>query len=303
MQRVLSAVVLVPLVLLAVLKSPEWLFIAITGVIAVLTAHEYLQLADHYAPTFRRTMIFIFGILFGAMALSAAGKMTVGEGGDGLPIFMAIILGLVPFLLLVMALGKEDLKQSLPAAALSYVALPYIFIPLASLALIQSMPKGWFFLILLFFVVWSGDIFAYYVGRTYGIHKLAPRISPAKSWEGAVASVVGAAVVSVALSYAAPHIEGGLLAAHLIRTSGPEYFERMLTVPPVWVPLLFAVSVNPIAQLGDLVESMVKRGAGVKDSGTLIPGHGGLLDRIDALLFAAPVAAILLALTAPFFLK
>lgn len=268
MQRVLSAVVLVPLVLLAVLKSPEWLFIAITGVIAVLTAHEYLQLADHYAPTFRRTMIFIFGILFGAMALSAAGKMTVGESGDGLPIFVALILGLVPFLLLVLGLAKEDLKQSLPGAALSFVALPYIFIPLASLAFIESMPKGWFFLILLFFVVWSGDIFAFYVGRTYGLHKLAPRISPAKSWEGAIASVAGAAAVSVGLSYAAPHIESGLLATHLIRTSGPEYFQQMLAAPPLWVPILFAVVINPVAQIGDLVESMIKRGAGVKDSGT-----------------------------------
>jgi len=303
MQRVLSAVVLVPLVLLAVLKSPEGLFIAITGVIAVLTAHEYLELADHYTPTFRRTIVFIFGILFGAMALSSAGKMTVGEGGDGLPVFIALILGLVPFLLLVMSLVKEDLKQSLPAAALSYIALPYIFIPLASLALIQSMRKGWFFLILLFFVVWSGDIFAYYVGKTYGLHKMAPRVSPAKSWEGAVASVVGAAAVSVGLSYAAPHIEGGLLAAHLVRANGPEYFQKMLAVPPIWVPLVFAVTINPIAQVGDLVESMLKRAAGVKDSGTIIPGHGGLLDRIDALLFAAPAAAILFALTETFFLK
>jgi phosphatidate cytidylyltransferase len=303
MRRVLSAVVLIPLVLLAVLKSPEWLFIAITGVIAVLTAHEYLQLADRYTPTFRRTIIFVFGILFGAMALSAAGKVTVGEGGEGLIVLVILILGLVPFLLLVIALARADLKESLPAAALSYLALPYIFIPLASLAFIQSMRKGWFFLILLFFVVWSGDIFAYYVGRTYGIHKLAPRVSPAKSWEGAVASVIGAAAVSVGLCYAASHIEGTLLVAHLVRANGPEYYQKMLTVPPLWVPLLFAVIINPIAQVGDLVESMIKRGAGVKDSGTIIPGHGGLLDRIDALLFAAPVAAILFALTEPFFLK
>lgn len=303
MRRVLSAVVLIPLVLLAVLKSPGWLFIAITGVIAVLTAHEYLQLADHYTATFRRTIIFVFGVLFGAMALSAAGKMTVGEGGEGLPVFIALILGLLPFVLLVMALGKEDLKQSLPGAALSYLALPYLFLPLASLAFIHSMRKGWFFLILLFFVVWSGDIFAYYVGRTYGLHKLAPRISPAKSWEGAIASVIGAAAVSVGLSYAAAHIESALLAAHLIRTSGPEYFEQMLAPPPMWVPVLFAIIINPIAQVGDLVESMIKRGAGAKDSGTIIPGHGGLLDRIDALLFAAPAAAILLALTRSYFLK
>jgi phosphatidate cytidylyltransferase len=165
------------------------------------------------------------------------------------------------------------------------------------------MRKGWFFVILLFFVVWSGDIFAYYVGRTYGLHKLAPRVSPAKSWEGSVASVIGAAAVSVALCMAAAHIEVGLVALRLVPTNSPEYFQTMLGPPPVWVPILFAVIINPIAQIGDLVESMIKRGAGVKDSGALIPGHGGLLDRIDALLFAAPVAAILFALTEPYFLK
>jgi phosphatidate cytidylyltransferase len=303
MQRVLSAVILIPLILLAVLKSPDWLFIAITGVFALLAANEYLQLADHYAPTSRRLVIFIIGFLFGAMVLNSAGKVTVGESGEGLIVVIILVLALLPMLLMAVAMRREDLKQSLPSAAISFLALPYIFMPLASLALIHSMPKGWFFLILLFFVVWSGDIFAYYVGRTYGLHKLAPRISPAKSWEGAIASVVGAAVVSVGLCLAAPWIEGVLLNAHLLRADSPSYFEKMLTTAPVWVAIMFAAIVNPVAQIGDLVESMIKRGAGAKDSGTLIPGHGGLLDRIDALLFAAPVAAILFALTASYFLK
>jgi phosphatidate cytidylyltransferase len=303
MQRVISAAVLIPIVLLAVLKSPDWLFIAITGVIAVLAANEYLLLAEHYTPIFRRAMLFTIGLLFGAMALNSAGRVTIGEGGEGLIVFIVLVLAAMPLFLMAFAMVRQDLKQSLPSALLSFGALPYIFVPLASLCFIHSMRKGWFFVIFLFFVVWSGDIFAYYVGRTYGLHKLAPRVSPAKSWEGAVASVVGAAAVSVGLCLAAAHIEALLVGAHLVRTDSPEYFQKMLGAPPIWVPILFAVSVNPIAQFGDLVESMIKRGAGVKDSGELIPGHGGLLDRIDALLFAAPVAAILFALTEPYFLK
>jgi phosphatidate cytidylyltransferase len=305
MQRVITAAVLIPIVLLAVLLAPEWLFVALVGIVALLASHEYLSLANHYSPVYRRTIIFVIGILFGAITLTAAGKMTVGEGGEGLIVFVVLILALLPLVLLVFALGRENLAQALPGAALSFVALPYIFLPMASLALIHSTRtgKGWFFLILLFFIVWSGDIFAYYVGRTYGLHKLAPRISPGKSWEGAVASVVGAAIFSVVLCLAAPRIEGALIAVRLVRANSVDYFQKMLTATPIWIPLLFALIINPVAQAGDLVESMMKRGAGVKDSGSLLPGHGGILDRIDALLFAAPVAAILFALTETYFLK
>lgn len=298
----LSAAVLIPLVLLAVLKAPAWLFLTIVGVIAVLTANEYLLLGNAYAPVSRRTMLVIIAVLFAVMTLSSAGRLQIGGGYEGIVVFLVLALALLPFALLIAALRRDDLKQSLPGAAISYLALPYILLPLASLAVIHTMKKGWFFLILLFFVVWSGDIFAYYVGRTYGLHKLAPRISPAKSWEGAAASVIGAAAVAVGLCYAAPSIEHALLAVNLIPTDSL-YFTEMLTPPPFWVPVLFAVVISPIAQVGDLVESMIKRGAGVKDSGNLIPGHGGLLDRIDALLFAAPPAAILIALSRPYFLK
>src|SRR4051812_19990352 len=235
MQRILSAAVLIPLILLAVLKSPEWLFIAITGIFALLAANEYLQLGDQYAPTSRRLIIFIIGFLFGAMALNSAGKVTVGESGEGLIVLIVLAVALLPMLLLSFAMREGELKQSLPSAAISFMALPYIYMPLASLSVIHSMRKGWFFLILLFFVVWSGDIFAYYVGRTYGLHKLAPRISPAKSWEGAIASVVGAALVSVGLCMAAPWIEGMLLNAHLVRANSPDYYQKMLTTAPVWV--------------------------------------------------------------------
>jgi len=128
----------------------------------------------------------------------------------------------------------------------------------------------------LLFVVWAGDIAAYYVGRTFGKHKLAPRLSPNKTWEGAIGSIAGSLVAA-----------GGLLA---LADGFTQWNSAKLSYPEeIWYWLVLAVIVNIAAQLGDLVESALKRSAGVKDSGTLLPGHGGVLDRIDSLLLAAPM--------------
>jgi phosphatidate cytidylyltransferase len=131
-------------------------------------------------------------------------------------------------------------------------------------------------LLLLFCVVWSGDIAALYVGRSLGRRKLAPKLSPGKTWEGSLASVAGSLIAAVLLV---------LLGQWMVRHSLPG-----LAYEGSWAHwLLLAVVLNIAAQIGDLVESALKRGAKVKDSGSLLPGHGGVLDRIDALLLAAPV--------------
>jgi len=125
--------------------------------------------------------------------------------------------------------------------------------------------------------VWAGDTAALYVGRTWGKHKMAPSLSPNKTWEGTLASMAGSLLVT-----------GGLLGlAHLLAAR----FDSVLLSYPedAWYWLVLAVVVNAGAQVGDLAESALKRSAGVKDSGSLLPGHGGVLDRIDALLVAAPV--------------
>jgi phosphatidate cytidylyltransferase len=112
---------------------------------------------------------------------------------------------------------------------------------------------------------WVGDIGAYYIGRPFGKHKLAPRVSPKKSWEGSIASVFTSAVV------------------------GTFYLQRFLPIVPLWQAAALSVAANIAGQLGDLAESAMKRGAHVKDSGVILPGHGGLLDRVDSTLFALPV--------------
>ena len=141
-------------------------------------------------------------------------------------------------------------------------------------------------LLYLLLLVWAGDIFAYFVGRSFGRHLMSPRISPKKTWEGALASLLASLVVGCCSTTMLCPSARLFLNAHLIeRRDG--FFA--LQKPPLGPTLLLSAAINIAAQLGDLVESLIKRGAGVKDSGTILPGHGGMLDRIDALLFAAPV--------------
>ena len=145
------------------------------------------------------------------------------------------------------------------------------------LPLLSEQENGPSLLLFLLFVIWAGDIAALYVGRAWGRRKLAPSISPGKTWEGSIASVVGSVCIGLLLV-----VMAGTLARHNL--------SPLLSFPGSTVRwLVLAVVLNIAAQVGDLIESAIKRGAGVKDSGSLLPGHGGVLDRIDALLVAAPV--------------
>ena len=192
-------------------------------------------------------------------------------------------------------MGREDLKAALPGAAMSYLALPYIGLPLLLLAVLRQAPRGWIYVLFTFFAVWVGDTAAMYVGKSMGRHKLAPRISPGKTVEGTVASLLFSVGVCCLFAHYVPEIAAALGRAHLL-VEKPE--SLLIAAPaygraPLWLAALVAAAINAAAQLGDLLESALKRGAGVKDSGTMLPGHGGILDRIDALLLALPVAFVL----------
>ena len=162
----------------------------------------------------------------------------------------------------------------------------YIVVPLAMLVQLRQQGSGAFLILYALIVVWMGDTVAYYTGRALGRHKLAPRISPGKTWEGTVGSFVGAIVCGTLVFAYSPQISSGLLRIGLV-TRDQAYLPPYL--PPLWQFVLLSAVINVAAQVGDLAESLLKRGAGVKDSGNILPGHGGMLDRIDALLFAAPV--------------
>ena len=302
MKRVLTAVILIPTVVLALFKAPLWLFTLLVLGVALLAAREYFDIAEKTGFRPMRWLAYVFLIcIFGVTWASMAG---LGErvsyllyGGWALIVTQAITFLLLAALLVFLAasLGRESLSQCVPDAAVSFLMIFYIGLTLLALPLIRESSFGALFLLSLMLIVWAGDIAAYYVGRAIGKHKLAPRISPGKTWEGAIASTVGATIIAIVLFEYQWEIVSGFAKLGLVhlRTELHAYPAGVDVRPrpshPVVFALIFAFCVNVAAQLGDLFESAIKRGAGVKDSGNLLPGHGGVLDRIDALLFALPI--------------
>lgn len=297
MKRVLTALVLIPVVLLVLFKAPMWLFTLVVGVVAIGAAWEYLQLVHSYgADTLKRVTLLLIAFLYVPLALmdAFAHESRFLEAISLATVLVVLIGG--PLLMLAVVMSFEKTSAALPAASLSWMAMPYVGLTLVCLPLLRANPAGVFYILYLFVVVWSGDIFAYYVGRSFGKNKLAPRISPGKTWEGAVASLAGSAVLGTALFMYSDHIMQFLagwglgVKDNLYLTFIPSgRFNPASRQETLITAILLSITVNACAQVGDLVESMIKRGANVKDSGTLLPGHGGILDRIDALLFAAPI--------------
>jgi phosphatidate cytidylyltransferase len=144
-------------------------------------------------------------------------------------------------------------------------------------------------IIFLMAVVWSGDIFAYFIGKSFGRKEMSLRISPKKTWEGAVASLLASVGFGTLLHHYSEPISRFFLASHLLDRQALMQSGVWTHESETWHVVLLCVALNLAAQLGDLVESAIKRGADVKDSGSILPGHGGMLDRIDAMLFAIPV--------------
>jgi phosphatidate cytidylyltransferase len=285
MKRVLTAVVLIPLVLIALFRAPNWLFATLLALVAMLALHEYLSLVAGYAYETFRSLSFLLMLTFYGIVVWG----TWIPSPDGVSVLMAFVFffALAPFIYLCAGMPRKDMRSVLPGAAISYIALPYIGFSLACLLFMRIMIGGWFFVLFTFCAVWVGDTAAYYVGRAFGRIKFAPAISPKKTWEGALASVAGSVLAGFLLVQFAPQISRGHTNIHLL--TAPEFFSNT----SFGMTALAAVLVNIACQLGDLLESLIKRGAGVKDSGSLLPGHGGILDRIDALLFAAPIALLI----------
>ncbi len=251
--RVLTAVAALAIVLPIIVWGGFWGLAGLVAVFVLIAVHEFTQLVPVPRPP---PVAFVDY----AAALAAYGVMLFG--GDRVPVLLApIVLGV----LTVHLFAFKDIEHAGRAlfgslASLLYAPFLLAFVPLIRL---ERWGLNWIFFIMI--VTWAGDTGAYLAGRAFGRHKLYPVISPKKTVEGAL----GGLVLAVALAFAAR------------ATFFPE-----LTVLDclVLAPLLDVAGV-----VGDLTESLMKRSAGVKDSGTIFPGHGGVLDRLDSLLFSAPV--------------
>src|ERR1700688_4833454 len=284
-KRIATAVILIPIVLLLVLKAPIYILTLVAAAVALLAAAEFLKLITHYAVQPMTAATYIFTALFFVFVVLASSNRTPLVETTAMLYGIAVAAALTPFVFLSLAMRRSDLRAGYPAAAASTFAFAYIAIPMALLVAIRQQPAGAIWTIFTLLAVWAGDIFAYFVGKSIGRHHMSPEISPKKTWEGAVASIIASMIVGTLWIQHAPGISSTLLRIGLIDRRDGMFGEQ----PQLWPIILLSAAVNIAAQLGDLVESLIKRGAGVKDSGTLLPGHGGMLDRIDALIFAATV--------------
>jgi phosphatidate cytidylyltransferase len=271
--RILTAAILIPAVAALVWWGPTWLVAAAGGSVALLALFEFFSLGARLNLQAYRlwTALCALGIFFQQWTASAAQSYQVGRNlrlirSSATPEFP---LDLVFFIFLLgcaatVFSSRRPLVDALGDIGISTSGLVFIALPLSAVVRIHGVgilgPKLLLFTLVL---VWVGDTMAYFVGRSFGRVPLAAQLSPKKTWEGSAANLLGSAIVALALF-------------------------RWLNID-AFQAVVMACLANIAGQAGDLLKSAYKRGAGVKDSGTLLPGHGGVLDRIDALILAAPV--------------
>jgi phosphatidate cytidylyltransferase len=271
MKRVLTAAVLILVVFALIFFGKLWMLTLFAAIVAELAAYEYLQLAAVGAETHgAKLRIPLWWMALGT-ALAFVVTLPNFPVEDQLPVLSALTLALFAW-----NGFRAPLIQVLPDTAQGLFGLIYIAYPLTLIPLLWSKENGPTLVLFLMVCVWTGDVAALYLGRAFGKHKLAPLLTPGKTCEGATASIVGSILAATIVVLIADALTArGNLLLHISQ--------------PLWQTLLLAAILNIAAQVGDLLESAIKRGAGVKDSGTMLPGHGGILDRIDALLLATPI--------------
>jgi phosphatidate cytidylyltransferase len=278
MKRILTAIVLILVVFALIFLGQLWMITLFAALVAELAVYEYLQLASVGAESHGAKLRIPAWWMALGTALAFIVTLPNFPVEAQLPVLSALTLALFAW-----NGFRSPLVQVLPDTAQGIFGLIYIAYPLTLVPLLWKQEDGPALVLFLMVCVWSGDIAALYIGRAFGKRKLAPRLSPGKTWVGSIASILGSVLAAAIVIFISDTLTAhGNLILHISE--------------PIWQSLVLAAILNVAAQLGDLLESAIKRGAGVKDSGTMLPGHGGILDRIDALLLAAPVLWLILLL-------
>ncbi|HEY6066771.1 MAG TPA: phosphatidate cytidylyltransferase [Thermoanaerobaculia bacterium] len=265
MRRELAAAIAIPIVFAVLFLAPPIAFNLLVAAVALAALWEFYRLAEKTGLPVAKTV----GLAGGAALLLFWSTFWgfVFPPHPGLVVTLVALLAFVVLSSLAPLFAKVELSQALGGASGTVFGVLSIALPATAMCFLRiTSPRA---VLLLFLLVWGCDSFAYYTGKSFGKRKLAPRVSPNKTWEGTIGGLVGGTLIGAAAGtwWVFPELGPlrGALAGALATSAG---------------------------QLGDLVESMWKRGAGVKDSGTFLPGHGGFYDRIDSLLYAAPVLAV-----------
>jgi phosphatidate cytidylyltransferase len=254
-RRILTSLILAPSALAVVFLAPRWLFLSVVSALAMVCFYEFAGIAQAH------------GVARPSKAVFLCGLMILWVPGPRREVELVAIFGIV---LMATALRRPDLREALPSAGASLLGLMYCYGSWACAAALKGLSPHW--LVMALSVNWIGDTVALIVGRQFGRTKMAPRISPGKTWEGAIASMLLSSIL------------------------GMIYLQLALRVP-LWQGLILTAAANFAGQMGDLAESGLKRGANLKDSSNLLPGHGGWLDRLDSSLFSMP--AVYLLVSAP----
>ncbi len=261
-KRLLTAVIALPLLIWLIAKGSPFLFTLLISAIGMLALYEFFEITGGPIGKSPRGWVSAVGYAAGLGIIWAAYFNDPG---------MMIRVIMISFFLtgLVSIIRVRFEPNALEAVFRQMVAVVYIPVLISSLVFIRGNANGVNWIFFLFSVVFSGDAAAFYIGTLIGKHKLIPVVSPGKTVEGSLAGL-------------AANIGAGLLC------------KLFLTLPISWgMCVLFSFIMGIGAQAGDLFESQLKRASGIKDSGSILPGHGGILDRFDASLFAAPVLYLL----------
>jgi phosphatidate cytidylyltransferase len=246
--------ILAPSLILFILYAPSWLFLLLILSLILLGLREFYALSLPGIPRSERAVGMALGLLLPFSLYRRDPRW-----------FIAGLAFVLLFLLIWALLQAEEFPVRVDKVGKHLLGILYLPFLLAHFILMRKLEEGRMWILFTLVVVYFGDTMAFYVGRSWGKRKLAPKISPGKTAEGGLGAV------------------GGSIAGAL--------FFKFLFFPQLWTShaLALAAGIGVVGQLGDLFESLLKRSAQVKDSGTLIPGHGGLLDRIDSVLFASPL--------------
>jgi len=271
--RILTAVVLIPLVVALVWWAPAAVTAAAAALVAILALVEFFELAERVGlRAFRKWTMFSAALLF--YAQYSLGLVETHTLSGGVSIVRDAAGGVVSIeaVLLVFAFGcvsigmarRQPVADVLPSMAASAAGFVFVAFPFSYLLRLNEIERvGRELILFTMCLIWAGDVLAYFVGRSLGRIPMAPALSPKKTWEGALGNMIASLLVGV-------------------------LFARWMQMDALTLIMIAALG-NIAGQMGDLIESAFKRGAAVKDSGTLVPGHGGVLDRIDSLILAAPV--------------
>jgi phosphatidate cytidylyltransferase len=275
LKRVLTAAVLIPAVVAMVWWAHTSVVTVASTMVALLALLEFFAIGEHAGLRGYRvwTGFCAIAIFFMQWLTSVEQSQALARGFFGVRSPEAFAASSIELILLVFVIGatgivlfgRQHVEEALGGLSVSSGALIFLVLPLSTVVRLHGVGIiGRKLLLFTLVLVWAGDTAAYFVGRAVGRYRMAPKLSPKKTWEGAAANLIGSIIVALVA-------------------------QRWITEVPLEHLIGMAALANIAGQAGDLLESAYKRSANMKDSGTLLPGHGGMLDRIDALVLAAPV--------------